>query len=220
MRARTKYPRTPHLPWSPGCADDDRIISAESLRVLDALPTVITEKMDGGNITLMRDAMYARSVDSGTPVWETRSKAEWARVAGDIPDGFRVSCESVWARRSVAYENLEGPLLVFGVWDRTHLLSWDDTELWAALLGLPTVPFIATTTGTRDALDLWRGAGLDESVSEGFVVRSSGPVETSRFADCVAKWVRAGHVQTRDDWRHRDDFPLNGFRTPACSLSS
>src|SRR5690625_4496339 len=72
VRARTKYPRTPHLPWSPGCADDDRIISAESLRVLDALPTVITEKMDGGNITLMRDAMYARSVDSGTPVWETR----------------------------------------------------------------------------------------------------------------------------------------------------
>ena len=27
----------------------------------------------------------------------------------------------------------------------------------------------------------------------------------------VLKWVRAGHVRSADDWRHRDDFAVNEF---------
>lgn len=42
-----KYPRTPHLPWSPGATSDDKYISSfESFR---GKQIVVTEKMDGEN---------------------------------------------------------------------------------------------------------------------------------------------------------------------------
>ena len=58
-----KYPRTFHLPGSPGATADDKI--QHDLSWLDG-ELVVTEKLDGGNLTFTRDAMYARSVDSGT----------------------------------------------------------------------------------------------------------------------------------------------------------
>lgn len=59
-----KYPRTPHLPWSPGGTRDDK-----RLTVLDQLygrTLVFTEKLDGSNLCLTADAVYARS-HSGAP---------------------------------------------------------------------------------------------------------------------------------------------------------
>lgn len=48
----TKYPRTAHLPFSPGATNDDRIMSAADFERLLAMPEfVVTEKMDGGNLT-------------------------------------------------------------------------------------------------------------------------------------------------------------------------
>jgi hypothetical protein len=120
-----KYPRTHHLPDSPGATSDDRILT--DLAGLTS-ELVVTEKMDGGNLTFTRDLMYARSVDSGTHVWDRPAKALWARVAHEIPYGWRVCGESMWARRSVAYPDLPGVFLVFGVWDAAHTLrGWDET---------------------------------------------------------------------------------------------
>lgn len=205
-----KYPRTPHLPWSPGKTSDDRVIGAAELERLDTLPTIVTEKMDGGNVTMMRDAFYARSLDSTSLVWERRAKAEWAQRAHDIPEGWRVSCESMWARRSVAYDSLPAPVLVIGVWDTENMLPWNEVVEWAALLGLPTVPVIGEGIGTRDALDMWR-AVRNEDTSEGFVVRARDGFPSTEFGRNVAKWVRPNHVRTSSDWRNRDDFAVNGF---------
>ena len=47
-----KYPRTFHLPDSPGATADDRI--QHDLSWLDG-ELVVTEKMDGGNLTFTRD---------------------------------------------------------------------------------------------------------------------------------------------------------------------
>lgn len=208
---KTKYPRTPHLPWSPGMTSDDRVIKAEALARLGTMPTVVTEKMDGGNVTLMRDTMYCRSLDSGTPPWEVRAKSEWARVAHDIPEGWRVSCESMWARRSVNYDELPGPLLVIGVWDTENLLSWTDTLAWSELLGIPTVPVLGESVGVHAAASMW-SAVRDVECSKGYVVRSSNSVPVREFGSNIAKWVRAGHVRTDSSWRHRDDFAVNMFR--------
>ncbi|MEV7227628.1 RNA ligase family protein [Polymorphospora sp. NPDC051019] len=206
---RKKYPRTHHLPGSPGATADDR-----RLPDLSGLTgeLVVTEKMDGGNVTFTREAMYARSVDSGTHVWDRPAKAVWARVAHDVPAGWRISGESMWARRSVGYDDLPGVFLVFGVWDADDtLLGWDDTEQWAALLGLPLVPVLHRGADLAAALGAWAGC-RDATTSEGFVVRPAGPVPASEFAHRVGKWVRAGHVRTTAAWRHRDDFATNGFR--------
>ena len=44
MTDRVKYPRTMHLPWSPGLQNDDRVI--KSLDRLIGRTVVVTEKMD------------------------------------------------------------------------------------------------------------------------------------------------------------------------------
>src|SRR5690606_36086297 len=44
---RMKYPRTYHLPQSPGMNDDDRML--KSLEIFHNREIVITEKMDGEN---------------------------------------------------------------------------------------------------------------------------------------------------------------------------
>ena len=55
---RTHYPRTPHLPWSPGATPDD--VRAGDPGALRGREVVVTEKLDGENTTLYRDGMHAR----------------------------------------------------------------------------------------------------------------------------------------------------------------
>ncbi|MET3986910.1 hypothetical protein ABIC27_004807 [Streptomyces sp. PvR034] len=47
---RTHYPRTPHLPWSPGATPDDvRAGDLSGLPGLRGREVVVTEKLDGSN---------------------------------------------------------------------------------------------------------------------------------------------------------------------------
>jgi len=62
MNQYIKYPRTPHLPWSPGASDDD--ITQRSVSLFDGVDVVVTEKMDGENTSLYSDHSHARSLDS------------------------------------------------------------------------------------------------------------------------------------------------------------
>ena len=53
-----KYPRSFHLPWSPGGTSDDKRIADVS--TLLARELVITEKCDGSNLTYTRRGVFAR----------------------------------------------------------------------------------------------------------------------------------------------------------------
>ena len=203
-----KYPRTCHLPDSPGAADDDKV--QPDLSWLDG-ELVVTEKLDGGNLTFTRDAMYGRSPDSGTQPWDRPAKALWAMTAYRIPDDWRVCGESMWARRSIAYRDLPGVFVVFGIWDDTDtLLGWDDTVDWARRLELPVVPVLYRGGSLSEARAAWAAQRTAEN-SEGYVVRAAGRIPAADFAYQVLKWVRHDHVRTPDSWRHRDDFPVNEF---------
>lgn len=207
-----KYPRTPHLPSSEGMTDDDKRIDTAGLANLqDGRELVVTEKMDGGNLTWYRDSFHGRSLDSGTHAWDTAARALWAQVRHDIPAGWRISGESMWARRSVAYENLPGVYIMFGLWDERNVLRpWSETEEWAGLLGLPTPPVLYRGRDFAAAVRAW-GEQRDAETSEGFVVRDAGEIPYAEFGLHIGKFVRAKHVRTRDDWRHRDDFAVNTF---------
>lgn len=207
------YPRTPHLPESPGATSDDKHASRETLRHLQSgIPLVVTCKLDGGNVSLYPDNFHGRSKDSGTQPWDTYAKRIWSEIRFDIPEGWRVSCESMYARRSVAYENLESPLYIIGIWnEKNTLISWADTVEWAQMLGLPTVPPIYEGADFKEATTVW-GKNFNSETSEGFVVRDAGEIPYDEFSGHVAKYVRANHVQTSADWRHRDDFALNTFK--------
>ena len=57
-----KYPRTWHLPWSPGATKDDRVLPDTAH--FNSQEVVVTVKMDGENTTLYPDYLHARSLDS------------------------------------------------------------------------------------------------------------------------------------------------------------
>ena len=57
-----KFPRTFHMPFSPGATSDDKIL--KSLDHFIGLEVVVTEKVDGENTTFTRTRTHARSVDS------------------------------------------------------------------------------------------------------------------------------------------------------------
>lgn len=208
-----KYPRTPHLPWSPGATSDDKLMDASSLAAFRELEDyVVTEKMDGGNLTFYRDAFHGRSKDSGTHAWDTAAKALWASVRFWIPEGWRISGESMYARRSVAYENLPSVYLIFGIWDEHNMaLPWDLVESMASDISIPTVPVIYRGSSFEDAVRAWERSGRTAKESEGFVIRNSGDFAYADFGKNIAKYVRENHVRTRADWRHRDDFEVNTF---------
>lgn len=210
LNESVKYPRTPHLPFSPGATSDDKHASAEAIQYLSSgIDLVVTEKMDGGNLTFARQAFYSRSLDSGTHSWDTKAKALWAKTRWDIPEGWRISGESLHARRSVGYSNLPDIYLVFGIWDDSNtLLDWDSTVEFAELLGLATVPVLYRGNDYKQAVSVW-SSHKDESSSEGFVVRSAGRIPFAEFNQNVAKWVRPNHVTTAANWRHRDDWAEN-----------
>jgi len=209
---RYKYPRTPHLPFSEGMTNDDKMAGDETLAYLKSgIELVVTEKLDGGNVSLYPDYFHARSLDSGTHAWDTLAKRVWSQVRFDIPQGWRITGESLQARRSIAYDNLAGPLYVFGIWDETNtLLSFDDMRDFAEILELPVVPVLYRGTSYKNAVKAW-SQNLTVENSEGFVIRDSGRIPYEDFGKRVSKFVRANHVQTEASWRNRDDFALNGY---------
>lgn len=208
-----KYPRTPHLPWSPGATSDDKFMSATALEEFKKFKDfVVTEKMDGGNLTFYRDDFHGRSKDSGTHAWDTAAKALWAAVRFHIPQGWRISGESMYARRSIAYENLPNVYLMFGVWDENNMaLPWELVEALASDLDIPTVPVIYRGPSFDAAVKAWENSGRTADTSEGFVIRNADGFHYDDFNKNIAKFVRADHVRTRADWRHRDDFEVNTF---------
>ncbi len=193
---RVRYPRTPHLPWSPGATSDD--VRAANLSGLEGVEVVVTEKLDGENTTLYRDGLHARSLDSAHHPSRTWVKALHARVAARIPEGYRVSGENVFARHSIAYGALEGFFYAFSVWDADdRCLDWDATERFAHDLGIPTTPVL--WRGRLDERAL-RGLKLDLARQEGYVVRAVAGFSREEFPRRVAKWVRKNHVQTDEHW--------------------
>lgn len=212
MSKMYKYPRTPHLPFSPGATSDDKHASKETIEFLKSgIELVVSEKMDGGNLTFGSDFFHARSLSSGTHAWDTAAKSLWAEIHSEIPEGWRISGESMYARRSVAYDNLPGPFIVFGIWnDKNHLIAWSEMEEWCDLLGLPHAPVIYRGTDYNEAVGTW-GRKYNSDTSEGFVVRNAGSFAYEDFSKNIVKFVRKDHVRTSADWRHRSDFAVNTF---------
>jgi hypothetical protein len=198
---RQKYPRTYHLAFSPGVQSDDKVI--QSLSKLEGQEVVVLLKMDGENTTLYHDNyMHARSIDSKTNWTRDIAKKIHSAIRHDIPEGYRLCCENVYAKHSIYYPDnyLEGYLYLLSVWnEKNECLSWDDTIEYAQLLDLPTPKEIYR--GIFDLKELEKLAkNLDLSIEEGFVVRATKGFAYDEFSEHVTKYVREGHVQTDQHW--------------------
>ncbi|MGW6575311.1 RNA ligase family protein [Streptomyces sp. NPDC054945] len=208
---RIHYPRTPHLPWSPGATADD--VRAVGPGALAGREVVVTEKLDGENTTLYADGLHARSLDSAHHPSRAWVKGLQGRIGPGIPAGWRVCGENLYARHSIPYEDLDSWFYGFSVWDGEHCLDWDRTVRFLGGLGVPTPRVLWRGTFDERAL---RRLKLDTARQEGYVVRTVAGFAREDFGRCVAKWVRVGHVQTSTHWMFAQVVP-NGLG-PAAPL--
>ncbi|MGW6978954.1 RNA ligase family protein [Streptomyces sp. NPDC054932] len=202
---RVHYPRTPHVPWSPGVAADD--LRAVGPAGLAGREVVVTEKLDGENTTLYADGLHARSLDSAHHPSRAWVKGLQGRIGAGIPAGWRVCGENLYARHSIPYEDLDSWFYGFSVWDGEHCLDWDRTVRFLRGLGVPTPRVLWRGTFDERAL---RKLRLDTTRQEGYVVRTADGFTREEFGRCVAKWVRGGHVQTSTHWMFAQVVP-NGL---------
>jgi len=205
---RIKYPRTYHLPWSPGMNKDDRQMPDASIFI--SKDVVITEKMDGENTTWYTDYVHARSINSGSHPSRNKMKDLWAQVGYNIPQDWRVCGENLYAKHSIHYKELESYFYMFSIWDDKNMcLSWDETEEWSELLEIPLVPVLFQGEYRQDYVDSLNQ--LMESTAgkkEGYVIRLKEEFHYSQFRNSVGKYVRADHVQkNHGHWSQRKITP-------------
>jgi hypothetical protein len=207
--SRVKYPRTLHLPWSPGMNDDDRMLV--SLEPFLGRRVIVTRKMDGENTTLYNDGTHARSVDSRSHPTRDWVKGFWSRFGFEIPEGWRICGENLFAQHSLAYNALPSYFMGFSVWnERNVCLSWDETLEWFELLGVPVVPVLYDGLFDERAIrSLWRDA--DAASHEGYVVRVADAISMAQFRTHVGKFVRRGHVQINKHWMRGQPIIPNGL---------
>lgn len=190
-----KYPRTLHLPWSPGATSDDKI--HKDLSGFEGQEVVVTIKMDGENTTMYSDYYHARSLDSNSHPSQSYARNFHANISWNIPNGWRVCAENLYAKHSIEYNNLGDYLLAFSIWNEKNMaLSWDDFLEWCFLIDIEPVPIIYR--GIWDEKKI-REIALPEH--EGYVVRVARSFHFSEFRKVVGKYVRAGHVQTTNHWK-------------------
>lgn len=202
-----KYPRTNHLPWSPGVNDDDRVLG--SLSNFEGKRVIVTEKMDGENTTLYSDHIHARSIDSRGGEDRAWVKQFWSTISYDIPADWRICGENLWAEHSIHYDSLKSYFYGFSIWnERNVCLSWDDTLQWFELFNITSVPVLYD--GIWDEKKLRE---IEKSLSweknEGYVVRLADAFPNGEFKNSIAKYVRKGHVQTTKHWRQGRRFIPN-----------
>jgi len=205
-----KYPRTWHLPFSPGGTNDDkRLINTDQF--LNVIVS-ITEKMDGSNVCLERDNVYARS--HGQPpvhISFDMLKSVHARVKHKIPKNWQVFGEWMFAKHSIKYNNLPHYLLLFAIRDieSGKWLKYDQVILFSRKIGVGIVPLLyvgsyKTAQNLKRDIESWTE---QESVygteCEGIVIRLAREYSDEEFPTSVAKWVRPDHVQTDRHWKNQ-----------------
>lgn len=206
-----KYNRTYHLPFSPGATSDDKV--SNDINNLINRDIIITEKMDGGNASLEANGLFART-HASIPTHPSfdELKAFHAGIKYKIPADYQLFGENCFAKHSIQYSALPGYFLLFNVRNTTSnvWLSWEEVELWADEIGVPTVPvlFKGSIKNSSELEDVVSNLVKEPSACggdrEGIVVRVAEQFFDSDFYRCVAKWVRKDHVTTDQHWSQQE----------------
>lgn len=203
-----KYPRTYHLPHSPNLQNDDR--KHTNVDYLYEQSLIGTIKLDGENTTLYPDYIHARSLNSKHHESRAWIKALHGSIAHDIPKGYRICGENLYAKHSIHYQHLKNYFYVFSIWnEKNEALSWEETEEYCELLGLHMVPVFYQGTATPAIIDAafenYQGTSPDSI--EGYVLRVPGRIPYHKFRTYTGKFVRANHVQTDEFWMNQPVIP-------------
>lgn len=205
-----KHPRIFHLPWSGKTTDDDKIL--QNIDHFKGKEVVISIKMDGEQISMYNNYIHARSIDGNSHPSQSLVKNLHSQIAYNIPEGWRICGENLYAKHNIHYKNLHSYFMVFSIWNENNIcLSWEDTKEWAELLGLELVPVIYNNIFKKSIEKTWKLAKYNGDSVEGYVVRLADSFSYSDFKYSVAKFVsesfREG-INHQYNWRYKP-FKIN-----------
>lgn len=199
---RYKYPRTPHLPGSNGRTEDDISFFGN----FKGKKVVITQKMDGENTTMYRDAIHARSIDGVHHPSRDWVKNFHSQISHWFDEDLRICGENLYAKHSIAYDNLNSYFLGFSAWRGETCLDWNETKEIFEYIGIECVPELYVGTFDQKIVDNLI-KNMDTNKSEGFVIRLFDAFEMNDFSISCAKYVRENHVQTSEHWKNMKIIP-------------
>ena len=194
-----KYPRTLHFSWSDGITSDDKVL--HDLKHFEKKHIVITEKMDGENTSMYPHYIHARSINSDNHASRNWVKGLWSKMGYNIPKGWRLCGENLFAKHSIHYTKENGNELksffyMFSIWDESNVcLSWKETKEYAELLSLELVPVIYEGIWDINIIN-----NINVNNIEGYVIRIADEFHYSNFRNCIGKYVRKDHIQTSKHW--------------------
>ena len=205
-----KYPRTWHLPWSPGITKSDRVL--KDCSQFEGKEVIITVKMDGENTTLYNDYIHARSINDKKHWSKSWIKNFHSRIAPDMSDDMRFCVENVYAKHSIHYQNLESYCYGFSMWNGLWCVSWDTTLEWFALLDIPVVPQLYRGIWNEELVRNLYQPSHNGDECEGYVVRLVDTFHYRNFSKSAAKFVRANHVTENEHWFHGKAGEINKLK--------
>lgn len=215
-----KYPRTYLLPWSESSNEGERDIGTTEQFV--GRRVVLTEKMDGENITLYRDFMHTRSVETHRHASREWMERRWQDIRDRIPPDWRICGEYVFATHTIEYANLPSYFLGFSVWNAQNVcLDWDATRAFLDALGLACVPVLYDGPFDLAHLDeVWRRHGGPHS--EGYVMRVADEIPYRDFRRLAGKFIRADYRQSepvKRNIQHGEPIRSNALLDPTGTLA-
>ena len=206
-----KYPRTYHLPYSPGATKDDKKLQGNWFINYKDKEIVITEKLDGENSAFTYNGVYARSHGNITT-------SPWSRNLWDPQEGLYWNCkscigeneilfgENLYGEHSIHYSNLPAYFFLFACCDDNNFYSWDDVVNMSEICFLRHVPVLweGKVSSEKELEDLVNKLVKEPSefgdTREGVVIRIKDSFPIKDFSKYVCKWVRPNHVQTDEHW--------------------
>lgn len=216
METNKKYPRTYHLPFSPGTTSDDRKLSVDWFKDYKGKEIVLTAKMDGENNAMNIQDVYARSHAApnrypwALNLWDPNGGLYW-KIKPMLGETEMVYGENLYGIHSIVYDKLPAYWFMFAANDGERWYSWDEVEEMAKILEVPTVPVLWRGIAESEKqitdliLDFVQQPEIYGPEREGVVMRTveGFPFEENgeeAFPHHVCKWVRPHHVKTDQFW--------------------
>jgi hypothetical protein len=205
-----KYPHTPYFSFSPAVSEKDRNRKDVYINLQHLLnkPLVFTIKMDGSNLGMTREKIFARNgIDARHKSFDL-AKSLHNRIKKEIPENEIWYGEWLYAKHSIHYSDLESYYQLFAIYfveeDYWTGVNWIKNR--AELHGLKTVPLLTRGPQYGDVKTLKQviqqeGDRVIKMGQEGIVVRTKDGFYAKDLNKCIAKYVRANHIQTDEHWK-------------------
>lgn len=181
---KMKFPRTPHIPGSKSTSDDIHTNYHYAGEV------VSTEKLDGSNILMSNTDLISRSGGLPKGQWADPLKQFYYSISYKIPSNIVVAGEYMLWRKSISYDCLPGPYIIFGIIEDNTMVSWEEVKEYAQYLELPVARTLSQ--GSYDKV-VKESTSLMNETMEGYVIRPLESFPLNHYSDYVAKFVGSHH---------------------------